>query len=151
MKTLPSVPLRSNIGKSGLLIKRKWLLFPKNKNGSKNSINWLWFVEWIIRLIEGRQKVGSTNPSSVCNCRACISVARGRGRAGRGYSPPIGLSTKMQNKKNTTFLALLRLFIALELNKKWFKASLETYIQGLGLICQKLKSQINWNFIKCQK
>ena len=25
-------------------------------------------------------------------------------------SPPISLSTKMQNKKNTTFLALLRLF-----------------------------------------
>ena len=43
------------------------------------------------------------------------SVARGGGGAdgggGGGYSPPpIGLSTKMQNKKNTTFLALLRLF-----------------------------------------
>ena len=33
------------------------------------------------------------------------SVARGG-----GYSPPIGMSTKMQNRKNT-FLALLRLFM----------------------------------------
>ena len=40
------------------------------------------------------------------------SVARG------GYNPPIGLSTKKQNKKNTTFLALLRLSFALELTKK---------------------------------
>ena len=31
--------------------------------------------------------------------------------------PPIGMSTKMQNGKNTTFLALLRLFYAL----KWTK------------------------------
>ena len=38
----------------------------------------------------------------------------------------------MQNKKNTTFLVLLRLFFALELTKKWFKASFETYIQGGG-------------------
>ena len=38
------------------------------------------------------------------------SVARGGG----GYS----LSTKLQSKKNTTFLALLRLFFALELTKK---------------------------------
>ena len=37
--------------------------------------------------------------------------------AGGGF-PPIGLSTKMQNKKNTTFLALLRLSFALELTKK---------------------------------
>ena len=50
----------------------------------------------------------------------------------------------MQNKKNTTFKALLRLFYALELAKKWFKASFETYIQG-GANCQKLKSQ-NENF-----
>ena len=48
----------------------------------------------------------------------------------------------MQNRKNTTFLALLRLFFALELTKKWFKVSLETYIQG-ELIYQNLKSQIN--------
>ena len=31
--------------------------------------------------------------------------------------PPIGMSTKMQNRKNTTFLALLRLFYALEWTK----------------------------------
>ena len=35
------------------------------------------------------------------------SVTRGWGRGGGGYSPPIGMSTKMQNGKNTTFLALL--------------------------------------------
>ena len=40
------------------------------------------------------------------------------GGGGGGYIPPIGLSTKMQNKKNTTFLALLRLSFALELTKK---------------------------------
>ena len=44
------------------------------------------------------------------------SIARGRGARG-GYSSPIGMSTKMQNEKNTTFLALLRLFYAL----KWTK------------------------------
>ena len=32
--------------------------------------------------------------------------------------PSIGLSTKMQNKETTTFLALLRLFFALEWTKK---------------------------------
>ena len=34
----------------------------------------------------------------------------------RGYSPPspTGMSTKLQNKTNTTLLALLRLFYALE-------------------------------------
>ena len=31
----------------------------------------------------------------------CSSIARGG-----GYSPPIGMSNKMQNGKNTTFLAL---------------------------------------------
>ena len=35
-----------------------------------------------------------------------------------GYSFLIGLSTKMQNKKNTTFLTLLRLVFALESTKK---------------------------------
>ena len=58
----------------------------------------------------------------------------------------------MQNKENTTILALLRLFFALELTKKWFKASFETYIQrGGGANCQKLKSQINENFEKMPK
>ena len=58
------------------------------------------------------------------------SVARG-GRSGR-YSPHIGLSAKMQNKKNTTFLALLALFFALEWTKKRFKAFIEIYIQEGG-------------------
>ena len=44
------------------------------------------------------------------------SVAKGKAGGGgqRGYSPPIGMSTKMQNKKNIMLLALLRLFYALE-------------------------------------
>ena len=42
------------------------------------------------------------------------------------------------------------LFFALELTKKLFKASFETYIQG-GANCQKLKSQINENFEKMPK
>ena len=58
------------------------------------------------------------------------------GEAG-AVTPSIGLSTKMQNKKNFTFLAFLGLFFALELTKKWFKVSLETYIQGGGANCQK--------------
>ena len=33
---------------------------------------------------------------------------------GGGYTTPIGMSTEMQNGKNTMFLALLRLFYALE-------------------------------------
>ena len=40
-----------------------------------------------------------------------------RGSRGGGYSPPIGMSAKMQNGKNTTFLALLSLFHALEWTK----------------------------------
>ena len=47
------------------------------------------------------------------------SVAEPGGR--RGYSPPpIGMSTKMQNKTNTTLLAFLRLFYAL----KWIKIAI---------------------------
>ena len=63
-------------------------------------------------------QLGSFHSISITGINAS-SVARG------GYSPlpPIGLSTKMQNKKNTTFLALLRLVFALELTKKWFKVS----------------------------
>ena len=48
------------------------------------------------------------------------SVVRGKGGGGgwRGaIVPPIGMSTKMQNEKNTTFLALLRLLNALEWTK----------------------------------
>ena len=44
---------------------------------------------------------------------------------------PIGLSTKMQNKKNTTFLALLRLFFALELTKTGY-ATVHTRVKVLG-------------------
>ena len=58
------------------------------------------------------------------------SSVAGGGGGGGGYIPPIGLSTKMQNKKNTTFLALLKLSFALEFTEKWFKAFFETYIQG---------------------
>ena len=85
-----------------------------------------------------------------------ISIKRNGGssvaRWGGGYSPSIGMSTKMQNKENTTSLAFLELFFfALEWTKKRFKASFETYIPEGGLICQKLKSQINKNFEKCPK
>ena len=52
------------------------------------------------------------------------SVARG------AIASPIGLSTKTQNRENTTFLALLRLLFVLEWTKKWFKTSFEAYIQG---------------------
>ena len=37
---------------------------------------------------------------------------------GGGVLTPIGLSTTMKNKKNNTFLALLRLVFALEWTKK---------------------------------
>ena len=42
------------------------------------------------------------------------------GSVGRGgvIDPTYGLSTKMQNKENNTFLALLRLVFALEWTKK---------------------------------
>ena len=53
------------------------------------------------------------------------SVARGVG----GYSPiPIGMSTKMQNGKNTTFLALLRLFYALE----WINSDLKHLLKHIS-------------------
>ena len=39
------------------------------------------------------------------------------GGGGATALPPIGMSTKMQNKTNTTLLALLKLFYAL----KWIK------------------------------
>ena len=45
------------------------------------------------------------------------SVARGGAGGGGGATAPIGMSTKMQNEKNTTFLALLRLFYVLEWTK----------------------------------
>ena len=57
--------------------------------------------------------------------------------SGGGYSPPVGLSTKMQNKENTTFLALLRLF--LRWNGLKSDASFETNIQGGGANLSKIK------------
>ena len=42
------------------------------------------------------------------------SVAR---KGAGAIAPPIGKSTKMQNEKNTKFLALLRLLYALEWTK----------------------------------
>ena len=46
-----------------------------------------------------------------CTVPAYSSVARGGGGA---IAPPISLPTKMQNKENSTFLALLRLSFALD-------------------------------------
>ena len=66
------------------------------------------------------------------------SLRQQRSQGAGGYSyipPPIGLSTKMQNKEITTFLALLRLFFVLEWNKR-FKVSFKHIFRG-GLICQK--------------
>ena len=78
------------------------------------------------------------------------SVARGGGAT----APPVGLSTKTQNKKNTTFLALLKLFFFFAL--EWTKIDLKQRLKhifrgGGGRICQKLKSQINKNFKKLPK
>ena len=39
--------------------------------------------------------------------------AKGVRRGGWEFKPPIGLSTKMRNKENITFLALMRLFFFL--------------------------------------
>ena len=63
--------------------------------------------------------------SSVHGQRETLTVGRGSvvgGGGGGGYNPHIGMSTKMQNTKSTTSLALLRLFFALEWTKKQFKA-----------------------------
>ena len=52
----------------------------------------------------------------------------------------------MQNKENTTFLALLRLF----LRWNWLKSDLKHHLKHIirGANCQKLKSQNNENFEK---
>ena len=50
--------------------------------------------------------------------RVRVSLSSVGGGGGGGCRSPIGLSTKMQNKKNTTFFALLRLFFAMEWTKK---------------------------------
>ena len=44
--------------------------------------------------------------------------SQGGGRRGAIAPPPIGLSTKMQNEKNDTFLALLRLFFCAGMDQK---------------------------------
>ena len=50
------------------------------------------------------QKVSFVNHSSIA-------------RGGAIAPPPMDMSTKLQNEKNTTFLALLRLFYVLEWTK----------------------------------
>ena len=54
-----------------------------------------------------------------CNT-VTTAVAQPGGKRGGGgpIASPIGLSTKTPNKKNTTFLGLLRLFFALEWTEK---------------------------------
>ena len=56
----------------------------------------------------------------------------------------IGLSTKIQNKKNTTFLALLKQSFTLECTKKVFKAFLKHTFRGANL--SKKNSKISKNF-----
>ena len=57
-----------------------------------------------------------------------------------GYSPPpIGLSTKMQNKKNTTFLALLSLVFVLEWTKSDLKHLLKHKFRGGVANLSKIK------------
>ena len=52
--------------------------------------------------------------------------------------PPIGQSTKMHNKENTTFLALLRLFFCTEIDSKNdLMHILKRLVRGGGLICPK--------------
>ena len=53
----------------------------------------------------------------------------GRGGGGRLYPPPIGMSTKMQNEKNTMFLALFE-----TLNYSDLKHILKHLFRGGGLI-----------------
>ena len=52
---------------------------------------------------------------------------RTQGGGGWGFKPPIGLSTKMLNKENITFLALLSLFFAMTGTPTWFKATFEAF------------------------
>ena len=61
------MPLRNNNCKVVCWLKAINWLFPRNENWSKIFINWLWFLEWIIRLIDRSQKVSSRNPSPECN------------------------------------------------------------------------------------
>ena len=57
------------------------------------------------------------------------SVAKGGGRGGYSFSP-IGLSTKMQNKENTTFLSFLRPLFVLEGLKSDLKHLLKHIFKG---------------------
>ena len=66
--------------------------------------------------------------SQIIGWDADSSVARGG--AGGAIAPPIGLPTKMQNKENTTFLALLRLSFALDQTKNDLKHSLKRLFGG---------------------
>ena len=68
-------------------------------------------MEFIIILNKEKYR---KNNEGVSKYDASSSVARG----GAIAPPPIDMSTKMQNEKNTTSLALLRLFYALEWTKQ---------------------------------
>ena len=70
---------------------------------------------------------------TICHCS---SVARRGGGIAPSYSP-IGLSAKMQNKKNTTFLALLKQSFALERTQNNSKHHLKHVFGRGGLIYPK--------------
>ena len=78
------------------------------------------------------------------------SEARGGEGGVARAPPPIGLSTKMQNKKNITFLALLALFFALESTKKGLKRLLK-YIFRRGANFSKIKLPNQWKLCPMAK
>ena len=70
----------------------------------------------------------------------------------RSVARVIGLSTKMHNKKNTMFLAVLNQSFAVACTPNlFFKHLLNHLFRGRGLICQKLNLQISKNFEKMAK
>ena len=66
------------------------------------------------KALQNGKILACTKKSEICATSSSV--------AGEGATAlPIGLPTKMQNKKSTTFLALLRLSFALDWTKRWFK------------------------------
>ena len=75
------------------------------------------------------------------------SVARGEAGGGGAIAPPVGLPTKMQNKENTTFLALLRLSFALDWTKNDLKHSLKRLFGEANGLPTKMQNKKNTTFL----